>query len=147
MKITEKANKYSAMFETRKRDNGNSFVVLKDDASEELRESVREAHGEKLPDDWVYGTYADLMERVTEFEIDSVEQLEDARNEIVDNYVDIYTADLLKWLSDDINNVSYLTEVLEEDGAKDGFQLLAMAQYKAIDEIFSFVFDLLTKDN
>lgn len=49
---------------------------------------------------------------------------------------DIYTRELVNWLSSDLNHVYYLTQVLEEhDGIKDGFSLLALAQGRQISDI------------
>lgn len=148
MTITKKAEKYSKMFVTDTRVNGKEFVKLTDNASEDLKNSVREAHYSKLPNDWIYGTYADLMQKVSEYDLETFEQLEDVRYEIVDGYVDIYTANLTAWLAEDIDNVGYLTEVIEDgenEDITDGFKLLARAQYKAIDEVMSCVMDLLSK--
>jgi len=147
MTITEKAKKYSAMFVTDTRVDGKEFVKCTNDATQPLKESVRQAHGSRMPDDWTYGTYADLMQRVTDYDLETFDQLEDVRHEIVDGYVDIYTSDLTAWLNESNDNVYYLTEVLEQGlEPKDGFQLLAMAQYQAIDEVMSEVVDLLQKD-
>jgi hypothetical protein len=150
MKIQEKARKYSSMFEIGKRNDGKSFVKIKDSYTDnepkELMESVRAAHGDRSPNDWVYTTYSELMDKVAEWDFASVEALEDTRHEIVDGYVDIYTADLTAWLAEDINNVWYLTETLEEFQPKDGFQLLSMAQYRAIDEVMQEVVNLLSQN-
>src|SRR5438045_875052 len=116
MKITEKAQEYLDQFETGTKTSGKSYVYLKDNRSEELYESIRQAHYSKLPSDWVYGTYADLLQKVTEYELDTFEELQDVRHEIVDGYVDIYTHDLTAWLAEDIRNVDYLTQVIEDGG-------------------------------
>ena len=71
--------------------------------------------------------------------------LHENRSEIVDSLVDVYTSDLTEWLDSNNNNVYYLGEAQKELGIQeDGFKLLAMAQYMAIDEIFSEVIELLT---
>ena len=146
MTLQEKIQTYSDMFKSKQRDNGENFVILKPNAPEELRESVRAAHVHKFPNDWIYGTYADLIQRLTDYEINSIDDVENYRAEIVDGYVDVYTAKLTKWLADDVSNVDYLTEAIDEYGnQKDGFQLLAMAQYRAIDEVYGYIINLLSK--
>ncbi len=144
MTITDKAKKYSDMFVSSTRDNGESYVYLKDEASEKLKDSVHEAHGDSLPDDWIYGTYADLMQKITEYELKTIDDLENVRHEIVDSYVDIYTADLTKWLASDIRNVHYLSDAISEGIADDGFQLLTGAQFLAIDNVMNYVVELLS---
>lgn len=148
MTIQQKAEQYEKMFTSGTRQDGESyvFIPIEDVETEKLRESVKRAHGERLPDDWIYGTYADLMQKVTEYDLDTLDQLEDVRHEIVDGYVDLSTKDLTHWLHEDNNNISYLTEALaQEMESTDGFQLLAMAQYIAIDEVMNEVMDLLSK--
>ena len=74
-------------------------------------------------------------------DFDTLDNLqEDISNKVyewADNETEIYTCNLTKWLNDNINNVYYLTESLEEFGEGDGFKLLSMAQYKAIEEHFN----------
>lgn len=137
----EEALKY---FEVKKRGE-EDIVVLKEGYPEELLESVHKAHGNRLPVDWVYEKYFSILSSMADY-VMTEDKLDEYRGEIVDGLVDIYTYNLTKWLSGNIYNVYYLTEVLEEYGnIKDGFRLLAMAQYKAIDEIYSEVVDYLIK--
>lgn len=135
-----------SFFETIKRGEEN-IIVLKDKAPEQLRESVRNAHGERLPSDWIYDKYQSILENLSNCENDDADNIDDNRAEIVDGLVDVYTGQLTAWLNSSNYNVYYITEVQEEYGCEiDGFKLLAMAQYKAIDDIFSEVADLLTKE-
>jgi len=56
---------------------------------------------------------------------------------------DCYTGELTAWLAARADHVYYLTEVLEEIDIKDGFQLLALAQQKQIQEIgFALILEL-----
>lgn len=142
MTLQQKIEKYSNCFEVGTRNDGSSYTFLKDDAPAKLSVAVRKAHGDKLPDDFVYGTFADLLQRLSEYTIDSTDDIENYRHEIVDNYVDIYTHDLTKWLASDIGNVYYITQAIEEYGVTDGFQVLATAQYIAIDEVMNYVVGL-----
>lgn len=146
MTIKEKAEAYLMMFDRKTRDNGDSFVILGDNATKLLCESVRDAHGERLPNDWTYGTYADLMQQVTEYELNTIDDLEDVRHEIIDSYVDIYTDKLTEWLHDNVNNVHYLTDAMEQ-AEGDGFNLLQMAQYMAIEEVMNEVVSLLSSND
>ena len=59
---------------------------------------------------------------------------DDILPETIDSLVDIYTPGLTSWLSHRASHMDYLTEVLEEYGTRDGFQALAQAQYRAIEE-------------
>jgi hypothetical protein len=145
-KVTKLANIYQGCFDSGTREaTGKSFVFLPDNAPAELREAVQKAHGDKLPNDWIYDTFADLLCKITEYDCDTIEQLEEYRHEIVDSYVDIYTHDLTLWLHEQ-QALDHLSQVMaehsysEEDGA---WQVLARTQFYAIDEIMSEIVTLL----
>ena len=134
------------MFESKTRENGESYVVLKRGRTKKLRESVIQAHGDRFPSDWIFGTYADLMQKLTEYDINSIDDIYEYQGEIVDSVVDVYTADLTAWLADHVGNVNYITDALASGvEMREGFQLLAMAQYMAIDEIYGHIINLLSE--
>ena len=139
MTIQEKIEKYSNYFEIGTRNDGSKYTFLKDNTPAKLAVAVREAHGDRFPDDFIYSTFSDLLQRLSEYTINNMDDIENYRHEIVDGYVDIYTHDLIKWLASDIANVYYITQAIEEFGATDGFQVLSTAQYIAIDEVMNYV--------
>ncbi len=144
--MNEKIEKYLACFEQKTRTNGDKFYCLKADAPKELHDSVMEAHGDRMPSDWIYSTYEAILSTLSGYTIDSIGDVEENRSEIVDGLVDVYTSELTAWLNLDNRNVYYLTEAQEEYGKQeDGGKLLAMAQYKAIDEIYESVESLLNQ--
>jgi len=81
-------------FENKTRDNGESFYCLTDNAPDELRDLIRELHGDRLPNDWVYTTAYHLF-----LDIDSNTD-EDELFELADNLVDNSYSVLLLWLAD-----------------------------------------------
>jgi hypothetical protein len=144
MKISKKAQKYYDQFETVKRGD-NTIVTLKDNREDKLQNSVYQAHGDMLPNDWIFSTYRSILSSISDYDLDTIEDLEDNRSEIVDGLVDVYTSDLTEWLNSHNSNVYYIEQVQNEYGMQeDGFKLLAMAQYMAIDEIFSEVLTILS---
>lgn len=50
---------------------------------------------------------------------------------------DCYTSQLTEWLNSRNDRVYYLSEILEEIGIKDGFELLSLAQTKEMDEVYN----------
>lgn len=129
-------------FTTKKREGEvESIIILKDTAPEALRDSIMQAHGDRLPDDWIYETYCSILETLSGYTIESADDLEEHRPEIVDGLVDVYTQDLTAWLSRHPSNVYYIEAAREEYGStdNDGFKMLQIAQYKAIDEIYGEV--------
>jgi hypothetical protein len=144
--ITKRAEHLRTFFKTKERDNGDTFVYTTDDRPQELQDAIYEAHEQQLPNDWIFGTFADLLQKVEEYDCENIEQLEDYRHEIVDSYVDIYTHDLTKWLHEN-QALSYLEDACDGFVSEDGaWQLLARAQYNAIDEVMRCVIDVLSKD-
>ena len=137
--------KYLSQLENKKRGE-ETITVFADNASEELKASVRAAHGEQLPSDWVFDIYQSILDALGQYTIERIDDVEENRAEIVDGLVDCYTSDLTAWLNSSNYNVYYMTEAQEEYGAEiDGFKILSMAQYKAIDDIFSEVVALLSR--
>ena len=149
-KPQQKADYYAAFFKTVEKADGKTIIALKDDAPQGLQDAVREAHGDKLPDDFIFATFADLLQRISEYDAETVDDLRDSGydHEIVDSIVNIYTHDLLQWLASDIDNLEYLAQAVKEGWTVDDgtWQLLAFAQYYAIDEVMQHVLSLLEID-
>jgi hypothetical protein len=154
MNTKQKAEYYADFFKSINVNDGTTRIVLKtkinntQDAPQELREAIRAAHGDKMPDDFTYSTFADLLDRVAEYDVETIDDLQDVAHEIVDGYVDIYTYDLLQWLASDVNNVEYLAQAAQDGWTVDDgtWQLLARAQYYAINEVMQCVISLLNND-
>lgn len=133
IKLAEQLN--SALIHA-ERDNGDSFVKLRDGSPAWMTEVIHETHNKLgytlTPNDTIYefidkaaGAFGDADEDQDESEV------------IAEIEPDIYTHDLTAWLHESPSHVAYITEVLEEFGGdfRDGFQLLAMAQKQQIDEV------------
>ncbi len=138
---------YADQFETKevKRHDENearTIVVLKPDHDEALQNSIREAHQGLLPHDWIYDTYNSILENLTNYTLDSLDDLEEYRHEIVDGLVDVYTYDLTAWLHSSNTFQSYLDQAVQELDAKEN--ILMVAQYLAIDEIYTEVVNFIT---
>ena len=144
MKISKKIEKYLNQFETKQRGE-ETIVVFKANRGQELFDSVFKAHGDSLPSDWLFDKYQSILSTLSGYTIDELDDVEEYRSEIVDSLVDVYTSDLTAWLNSSNYNVYYITEAQEEYGTEtDGFKILQMAQYKAIDDIYQEVINLLT---
>lgn len=126
--IQEVAGEMSANLETKTRTNGEQYICNKVNV-EWQKDIIRKAHGDKLPDDYVYRFISQALDVILEAE-DGAE--EDA---IYTIEPDCYTSDLTNWLASRNDRLYYLTEALEEYEIKDGFQALAAAQQKEIQEV------------
>ena len=129
-KLIDKAQEMYDMMEQRKRDNGDTFYALKDNAPQWMSNVAMEAHGERFPDDYIYEFIVDALAMIAD--ADENADIDDLINEIEP---DVYTASLTHWLSSNNYNISYLTEALQEFDIKDGFEALAWAQALAKQEV------------
>jgi len=143
MTLQKKIDKYLNQFEIKKVE-GEYKTLFKDNASQELKDSIMKAHGDKLPHEWTFNTYHSILSNLSDYDIKNEEDLEENKFELIEGLVDVYTSDLTAWLHDHNSNVHYLKEALENE-PEDEFQLLGMAQYIAIEEIYNEVVDLLTR--
>jgi hypothetical protein len=122
------AESLTKALQTKKRNDGNEFVSLKDGSPQWMTDVIHEAHGDKLPDDTTYA----FIEKAA----DAIADSEDPQDAISELEPDPYTNNLTGWLHARADHVYYLTEILEEgSGITDGFQLLAAAQQKQIHEV------------
>lgn len=115
-------------------------IIGKDKRYQKLSEAM---HKIECSEDFVYEQVWQCLNWLVDEAPGNDLLIEDALSDTIDREVDIYTANLTKWLNQSASHVYYLTEVLEGDGIKDGFQLLALAQYRAIEEIWRGVLDLI----
>ncbi len=126
--VQQLASELADAFETRTRNDGQKFVVLKDGSTKWMTDVCHKAHGDTLPDDTIYG----FCERAA-YVIADAEEPEEAIDEMEP---DPYTHNLTAWLHARADHVYFLTEALEEGtGITDGFQLLMRAQQIQIHEI------------
>src|SRR5689334_2352080 len=88
------AAKLSKAFQTKKRNDGNEFVSLKDGSPSWMTDVVRAAHGDKLPDDTVYAFIGKAADAIADADEDA-----DPQDVISEIEPDSYTSDLTAWLN------------------------------------------------
>lgn len=134
-------------FETKEKGN-DTIVVTKDNASQKLQDAIHEAHPyDCLPNDWIYQIFYRILVVMLDYKIETIEDFDECRHELVDSLVDIYNFELTKWLHFNSFALEYLEEAIDERGfSKDDgiIQVLQYAQYLAIDEIYTCVANLIT---
>jgi len=138
-KLIKSAQEMSEAFETRERDNGDKFRVLKNGSPEWMTEIVHTVHGDALPDDTIYRFIEMTVDAIADCDPDATE--DDIQERLYEIEPDVYTSDLTEWLHARNDHVYYLTEALEEFNPRDGFQALSMAQANQIKEV---AFDTLS---
>lgn len=130
--IPELAKQLSDALVTDKRNNGEEFVHLADNSPQWMTDVIRAVHGDKLPDDTTYSFIERSANALAESDVTFADHACEVITEIEP---DSYTHDLTAWLHARADHTYWLTEVLEETDIKDGFQLLALAQQKHIQEV------------
>ncbi len=84
---------------------------------------------------------ADILEDTETEQVDSLRELFDE----IELEADVYTPDLTGWLNEDIQNINFLSEALEEVNPKNGFDALATAQFFYKQEILTEFLNQLLK--
>ncbi len=149
-KIQEKAKEFLSLFKRFEKDN-KVIWAFSNEAFKEENKEIYEKMNRVIWDlnggsDFVFEGVVCCLDWLSNSDYETIEEARDDLDEEVDNVVDVYTSDLTSWLNENNNNVYYLTEALEEYDVKDGFQALALAQYKAIYEIYEAVLNLIKKE-
>ena len=122
---------------TKKRDNGDEFVILDDDKKEEwMTEVIHEVHKALdyfMPDDTCYRFIERVAGELREGDGEADE--DDLREMVCEIEPDIYTHNLTTWLNARNDHIYYLNQAQEMGLELDGFQLLTYAQKMYIEEI------------
>lgn len=132
MKIKNLAEQLSNAFETRARTTGEEFVCLKDGSPDWMRDVIRSAHGDAMPNDTIYEFCRRAAEAIAESE-------EDPSDAIAEIEADVYTSRLTSWLNASPSHVDYLTQAMVQTEYRDGFALLSYAQYLHIQEVGGYL--------
>ena len=132
--INEVANLLKENFENRISNDGENFVTCSEGI---LKEFIREVHDEQLPDNFIYQTIQNCIESVADGRAGIAGILEDVT-------ADIYTEDLVKWSSTNLNRISIINDVLCENQIEDFNELLQIAQSREIEDICYATLSFLT---
>jgi hypothetical protein len=129
----------AAYFQRRTREDGSTYVTLAEDRPEWLYDAVRDAHDGELPNDWRYQICSAIVDALA----DGAEP-----EEIADSLVDVYTHDLLAWLSDNVGRADNVNEALEEyiadvDNGID--RIIAAGQYLCIERMVQVLADAIAE--
>lgn len=111
---------------------GQEFVKFADldgDAADIATRTSRAAHGDAMPNDWVYSQLGDVLTAVSEDEEDATVA------------ADVYKDALVSWLADGPGAVGEVDEYIEEFGTPSTLlELLQFAQGRALDRMCADVF-------
>jgi len=121
---------------TKERKDGTNYEVFNEESNPELWKDIKEILFSKdfQIRDFYYSTLSEAFYNIA-YHLDSAD---DFTSEEIYEYceADIYTHDLLKWVSEDLNNVWYVDEALKQTGSTDFIQTLQYAQQEQKAEIY-----------
>jgi len=87
---------------------------------------------------WLNSFFDNVIELINFNEFDDLDELEESINDRIyewtDNEVNVYTSDLKNWVSNGYQTTFFIDEVASEGITQN---ILGVAQYKAIDELFN----------
>lgn len=124
--------------------SGDGYWTLDEGAPDWIRDMIREAHSDMLPDDWRYDCIHSALGHISDTGADDTDDLDDAGHEFADRHVDAYSAARLEWLSSNLMRAGYCDEAEQEVGypgiAEGGiFQMIGLGQYAESLEVFESV--------
>lgn len=138
--IAELAGEAYGHFETRERGD-EKIIALKDGAPQWVRDLVRKAHGDFLPDDWRYASIRSALGAIHDADATDEDALDDLSAEWADGNVDVYNAARTAWLASNLNRAAYCDDAAAEFGGDDRnvMDLIGLGQYMESSEVFASV--------
>lgn len=137
--IRELASQLYDAFETKTRDNGDTFVCLKNGSPEWMTDVCRAAHDDAnmMPDDFRYALIKEAAGAI--HDAGEGADLDDAASEFSDG-VDVYTSSLCAWAASHSYRSGYCDDALTEYGKPESLsQLLQWGQAMERREVFASV--------
>ena len=136
MSIQKSAQECLEYLVTKTRDNGDSFVCLKNDRLEWMQTLTRIAHSDQMPNDFRYEFIESALTALANHN-----DLDDARDSLE---ADIYTSELTAWLHSRNDRTWYVDEAIREFGKGETLDNdLMMGQLFERYEVFDLIVDYL----
>lgn len=135
----------ASWFEWRERQDGEPYTATKHAAPEWIRDLVREAHGEMLPNDWRYEVIHSALLYIAEAGLEDADELD--AGTFADEQVDTYSGERVAWLASHGLRAGYCDEAREEGlTAQDAsiIDVIGAGQYVEALEVFESVRGSLT---
>lgn len=141
---------FSAACETAKRDDGKSFVSLRDGSPQWMTDAIHAAHNAidgRLPNDWIYEACESVASTMDGYSADDADGMRENDHEICDGLVDVYNSARLAWLADHLGNADLCDEACRELGSPDAdtFDRIGLGQFMAYTRIFNALIDAFTE--
>lgn len=140
----EAARRTTGDAESGPREDGESYVRVKDGAPQWVTDLVYAAHGagSTLPDDYRYAMVSDALAAIADSD-DAAEI--DVFTDSIDACVSVYNSERVAWLGSNLTRSSYVDDAISDYGGEgfDLFELLGMGWYREVQEVFGLVLEYL----
>ena len=143
-KLATVAKEFAEAFITDKRDDGKKFTKLRDGSPQWMTDAVHAAHGDIMPDDWIFDQCDSIARSLTEYE---PERWEDAAHDIADGLVDVYNNDRARWLAIHLDFGAIVDEAVEELGCEGGiYDRIGIGQYRFLSSMVGALVNAITEE-
>jgi hypothetical protein len=114
----ERASEVAESFESRSREDGSSYVCLKEEAPlrEEITEAVFATHDGESPNDWRWRICSAAAEALAE---DPTGDLQEIADQVGEDLSTVYQSELFLWFAEDPSRLSYVEEAAESLGRQE----------------------------
>lgn len=131
-----KTNEYFTM---KRRENGDCFYCLNDDAPEWLSDAIQSAHDGMFPDDYIYQWCYDAACAYEDYDgnLDSA---------ISDLESDVYNNALIQWLASHLSRIDLVDEALQECEFKEIIPAISYAQVREKERAYSEIFEAIREN-
>ena len=122
-----------------------TYYTIDDNHAEKIeiqQNLIQPLHDEEWPNDWRYSTIYFLLLDFVEYE--DRNQIEDRIFEIVDCLVDVYNADRIRWVGENLNRGLVESELAT--GGENIFELIGLAQYEVINQMAYQLLDYIDEN-
>jgi hypothetical protein len=128
-------------FRAGQRDTKETYYYLEDHPKKPIaQEIVRACHGDMMPDNYKYSFIRECLLQIRE--------VTDGNYDDIDVEADVYTADLLRWLSSNLTRTGYMDQAATDYGPFEQFEHHLMAgQSLEKKEILDTLLHILSKES
>lgn len=135
------AKEFAEAFEARERNEPNeygdkTFYTLKNGSPKWMTDAIHKAHGDIMPNDWIYEQCSRVADRMAEYR---PETWDDSMSEWADSLVDVYNGARARWLASNLAFGEMVDEAVEAMGHSDQgiYGDIGIGQYVMIERIAS----------
>ena len=128
--LKQEIRRLEQLFTSSKRQDGTVFWHCKDTVNDSDRDLVRDFHEtDILPDDFRFETIVNLLDKLNEYDFDSVDYIRDngIDHEIIDILVNFETSKLTAWLASHNSRIEWCNEAVNQ-GLIDGSDIIKTIQ-------------------